>query len=456
LHKAHYTTFPRSIGYVTETFKAYEWHLSFTQGRWFTERWGKPPTGAGTGVQLWAWLVPSNGTSVGEQWKGLANSLSGLFCASLNFVGDVNTVKPMFTFHQRPSRGMLRFASLPREASCTENLTPWMKLLPCQSRAGVARLLNPYRLYDADFHSLSVDMLVDCLDNECQKRRWTLQQTVTVVLDPKRPIFRRDWTVYSLFDVENIEVACASASSSEILLHHLGTFAKNDTKLGESTHGYQLTPMRTNYDMKKLGVTWIPHTRHDLTQVPVHVHRSLTGWGMAGGGIVVSFTNSHSEDWKVSYLDALPWFVEPFLHTLKFSHPNVLLEQRLEPSKIRSRPTTMEFILRIPANTTFKMTYEFEKAHLRYTEHPPDAHRGFDIAPGIMTLLSGENQDSEFESVRLYTESLLVSLPTPDFSMPYNVITLTSTVIALFFGNMFNLLIRKFIPVVVLVKKSTE
>jgi phosphatidylinositol glycan class T len=35
-------------------------------------------------------------------------------------------------------------------------------------------------------------------------------------------------------------------------------------------------------------------------------------------------------------------------------------------------------------------------------------------------------------------DSAVVNLPTPDFSMPYNVITLTCTVVALFFGSAFN------------------
>lgn len=47
-------------------------------------------------------------------------------------------------------------------------------------------------------------------------------------------------------------------------------------------------------------------------------------------------------------------------------------------------------------------------------------------------------------TIRVYTDTLLVSLPTPDFSMPYNVITLTCTVIALCFGSIFNLLTRSF------------
>ncbi|KAI3885858.1 hypothetical protein MKW92_020549 [Papaver armeniacum] len=42
-----------------------------------------------------------------------------------------------------------------------------------------------------------------------------------------------------------------------------------------------------------------------------------------------------------------------------------------------------------------------------------------------------------------YTEVLLVPLATPDFSMPYNVITITCTVFALYFGSLLNALRRR-------------
>lgn len=42
-----------------------------------------------------------------------------------------------------------------------------------------------------------------------------------------------------------------------------------------------------------------------------------------------------------------------------------------------------------------------------------------------------------------YTEVLLVPLTTPDFSMPYNVITITCTVLALYFGSLLNVLRRR-------------
>lgn len=41
------------------------------------------------------------------------------------------------------------------------------------------------------------------------------------------------------------------------------------------------------------------------------------------------------------------------------------------------------------------------------------------------------------------TEGLLVDVPLPDFSMPFNVITLCSTLVAFFFGSMLNVVVRK-------------
>ncbi|KAK7991468.1 GPI transamidase component [Apiospora saccharicola] len=40
---------------------------------------------------------------------------------------------------------------------------------------------------------------------------------------------------------------------------------------------------------------------------------------------------------------------------------------------------------------------------------------------------------------------MLLNLPTPDFSMPYNVIIFTSTCIALAFGGLYNILVRRFV-----------
>ena len=46
--------------------------------------------------------------------------------------------------------------------------------------------------------------------------------------------------------------------------------------------------------------------------------------------------------------------------------------------------------------------------------------------------------------MRLYLEPLLVSLPTSDFSIPYNVICLTCIVVVMYHGSSYNLFTRTF------------
>lgn len=79
---------------------------------------------------------------VDKVWADLVNALSGLFCSSLNFMDSKSTIRPRWTF--RPQglasegyslfSGLLRYSALPNEVVCTENLTPWKKLLPCDSK----------------------------------------------------------------------------------------------------------------------------------------------------------------------------------------------------------------------------------------------------------------------------------------------------------------------------------
>lgn len=179
-----------------------------------------------------------------------------------------------------------------------------------------------------------------------------------------------------------------------------------------------------------------------LEQPLLYAERSFIGYGQERGGVQAILTNpSPTESVDFVYMESLPWFMKLYLHTLKAKinglDEDVIKEMYYRPALDRKRGTQLEVRILIPANSTVVLTYDFEKAILRYTEYPPDANRGFDIAPAMITI----------GDVSIRTTSLLLSLPTPDFSMPYNVIILTSTVMALSFGFVFNLLVRRFVAV---------
>lgn len=119
------------------------------------------------------------------------------------------------------------------------------------------------------------------------------------------------------------------------------------------------------------------------------------------------------------------------------------------PPVPHSRPATFQAVIDLPGDSTVYLTIDVTKAFLRYTEHPPDAQRGWDLPPAIILPLPGSNAsitEHEFAG-RIYTPPLLVDLATPDFSMPYNVIIFSCSLIAFIFGSIFNLLTRKFVVV---------
>lgn len=123
-----------------------------------------------------------------------------------------------------------------------------------------------------------------------------------------------------------------------------------------------------------------------------------------------------------------------------------------------SSTTTLHVHLTLPARSTLRLSIPFTKLTLKYDDHRPDAERGREIPPSVLTLLDveGEDTDSEGEEGeegevdprrssrrRVYAAKLLLDVPTPDFSMPYNVIIMTSTVMAVFFGSIQGRLVRR-------------
>lgn len=167
--------------YQVKKYHISELELSFTQGRWNYEQWGgfdpmstnnaKPP-----GVELWA-VFDLPLSEIDATWKNLTHTLSGLFCASINFLESSTAFSaPRWGF--KLNEGNLRYGALPREAVCTENLTPWLKLLPCRDKAGIASLLYKPSIYKGYYHSQKLKL------RSSQSLGIILDQTLTVVLQP--------------------------------------------------------------------------------------------------------------------------------------------------------------------------------------------------------------------------------------------------------------------------------
>ncbi|KAM5563060.1 hypothetical protein ABKV19_017981 [Rosa sericea] len=531
----HHHLFPKAISQLVQKFHVKEMELSFTQGRWNYDQWGgfdpisssnaKPP-----GVELWAVFdVPHE--QVDDSWKNLTHALSGLFCASINFL-ESSTTYSAPDWGYRPDSGSLRYGSLPREAVCTENLTPWLKLLPCRDKAGLSTLMDRPSIYKGYYHSQRLRLTSSEFEPEGVGSGIVLEQTLTVVVQPssQRTVrsyshetkLQPSWSLTSIFG-RKVSSRCVLAKSSIVYLQlDGGLIAELDSLQNEnkiySADNYVSEGVRSNaffevsvkpdrvlkelkgvekknpsvlyefsidkYDESgpfDLGLTWKVPVAWSCQKAPLHVSRFLMGSGNERGAIAISLRSTELTDellhteksegrckLEVKVFQVVPWYIKVYFHTLQVfvneepqAVSDVVEKMRVSPSVDKLSPGVMEMLLKFPCGMkSAAITLDFDKGFLHIDEYPPDANQGFDIPSAIisfpnfhtsMQFLKDDSSDksailSKFEensAVLAYTEVLLVPLTTPDFSMPYNVITITCTVCALYFGSLLNVLRRR-------------
>ncbi|XP_013777389.1 GPI transamidase component PIG-T-like [Limulus polyphemus] len=447
-----------------------------------------PYISAPPGAELWTWFKEET-PDISKAWSDLTNALSGQFCASLNFIDPTNTISPRFSFLPQgvasqsyaKNYSLLRYSALPREAVCTENLTPWKKLLPCNSKAGLSMLLNAIQVFSATYVSLAVDVRPICRDNDCKEASLELRLSISIVFEP--PVShkgKQDWSLVKLFG-SGILKACPLATRSTILVHTtsnqtLGKFllSPEPSQVVTSSHA-QDKKTYAMYDVKKilqsaeqLNIVASYQKSHVywITSPPIlSATRFITGYGMEQGGIKTQLYNNHpSKSMKIVYLEIIPWFLRVYLHTLQLKTSGKALKPQVvhfQPGRDRTHPYHFEIIATLPPASVTELSFQFDRAFLKWTEYPPDANHGFYISSAVIsTLLNSAKNCSRIplhkstilESlidrsvtyfIRLHTEMLLVSLPTPDFSMPYNVICLACTVVALAFGPIHNITTKR-------------
>jgi len=578
----YFRVFPKALGQVLWSLRVHSLSLSLTSGRWLTDQFGyeayapaephwrtvaennataDAPTGGLTavprphhtpnGAELWAELADDGqslaaaasgaaftpASSVDARWTELQTTLSGLFCASLSQMSAETTSNPAELLRPEAVAGApsssFRYATLPRESVCTENLAPFFKLLPCRRERGLAAMLNPLKLFRAHFHSIQF-RVHPVFTSRGELDGWILRQSVTVLLDPQLLYRSPSWSLTKMVGTgtegDGKGAACACSLSQRATLHVqlppafaarfpssvqrlLGAPADIDAGAASFSLG-PVAPSRIreaqghtqfSFDLKRLSsdssgsssvlspavpscplggldlsMRYTPAAGDQASSVfavrdlaellpsvpspsarplewPVRVERYLNAPSLEDGELFVHVHNpSPSHAMRVQLFDALPWWCQIELHSMALTRgdgsplsPGDLLHRSYTPALHRSSPAQLSFVFRVAAQSSVSVRVHFTKAMLLTSQYPPDVSRGFDIGSALVHVtpeaddahgnpLGGATTQWSSSSVLFSTSGLLLLLPFPDFSMPFNVIAFTSTILAFFFGSVLN------------------
>ncbi len=182
-------------------------------------------------------------------WLQTSRSISGVFGLSINLNENSNTVRPVHSIQASQNQtGHLRYASMPNEILCTENLTPWIKLLPCGKSRGLAQLFSTtHRLIESHYFMANLHFKKVCNvssilltkkispltffkqihfhkkdEIRCDSYRFKLTQTLTVVYNTELATKQRvpeniEWTLDSIFK-KRLTNTCPAANSSNVFI----------------------------------------------------------------------------------------------------------------------------------------------------------------------------------------------------------------------------------------------
>jgi GPI-anchor transamidase subunit T len=522
LHSAawHSQGFPRSVAELLLSTGVHSFSLTLARGPWLTREWGDAPVAAPPGAALTALWSNQSLTAPHRQssWRRLAHGLGGVLCASLGGIARPGEwFEPHVSLAVQPGQ-RVAFSQLAREPVCTENLAPWLNLLPCNDAAGVAALLRSRTAVLGARH-VALSMTARAQGGHAP----TLALTLTLVLRPPEGMMRLSLLQLLSVDPKQKMSGCLATKEAHVLVAvpehapwkldapssehsdgaaHTAVTAFDVTSGRGDLHAVMHNTAELTWSPREVGgVDGVSHAAPPAVGVPrwsvwSSMRPESAGWWAAGWlsgqgdarrGLVLDLFRealpaSTSEPLQVTLLQLVPHWCRLEYHTLVVTADGTpLLSPSLRvlpasalnmvPPRVRT-PGLFDLQVVVPPNTThIQLRIQFRVAFGRLDDFPPDVNRGIDIPParwavkapghsspctqqsrplhcllthaGVPGSGDAHNRGGDPRDAVLYTGGLLLSLPSPDASMPFNVVCFVGTAIALLHASMLATLTRR-------------
>ena len=304
-------------------------------------------------------------------------------------------------------------------------------------------------IYQSDFHSIEVEFFINS-----EKQSIEMNLRMITVYDLSQWDRNRNWSLESLFGM-SFEKPCPFVTKdTKVILripndqNHLNSLLQQ--KEFVSSEGENLViEYKGNDLLNEIGATDISRFEEPIDKPnQFRSYRYKSGSRDDFGGIGLLLENDFSTPLEITVIESIPWLFRVFLHQGQFSLNSKLIESSdlskylkeflIEPAINRKRNLLLQSTWILPPQSRIQIYFPFEREFLRIDEFPANSERGIELPGALIFYKTTEIPYTET------TNTLLFTWPIPDATMPFNVITMTSTLAALFYGSFFNLIFRRY------------
>ncbi|CAK9095461.1 unnamed protein product [Durusdinium trenchii] len=476
----HFDLFPSPIGKLLNAYPSIEsFEATLTRGRW-KSAWGEVPWEfRPPGAVLATALAQANDTaSTASAYRFLVSTLAGSLCASFEGMnpavsaeGEVQLsnnagARPLQLPSAWSAKGTsFRLATLPYEPVCTENLTPWLKLLPCGRHRGLGALLSSLVLAVAEAPLTSLTLAAR------SDERAAVRASLDVVLPGDAGSLPAWLKSFAARDVAH----CVAADSSELMFWWPGKApVLPDTRVLEMGERQVLVVPTMKFLQGSMAEFFSgPWSSERRLHAPRVMRDMLSQEGRSErthGRYLLRLSNE-GRSRHVRFLDQLPFFIRPLWHSLRAVWADGDREVELHGAEALKRlqlqftssdglrsPTDFSLSVELKSGGSVSLFLDVLKNFINFREFSYACEKGFDVGGAVW--LDDEAEDAAAGTIstagfaaplgpslrqheaqpssRLhFTEGMLVMVPMPDFSMPFNVVALSSTAATFFFGSIF-------------------
>ena len=210
--------------------------------------------------------------------------MSGAFSGT-----PTRVLRPYSQHHERLNSSTMKYSNLPSENICTENLTPWKKLLPCEVSSGFVQLLNANQLFNSKYMSIDVNAYKTCVsETDCSSIENKMTMTVNVVFDGFRiRDYSRTLSLLTLFHkpmgkvcplADRTSISAQSYKKDcSIVISTKGDLVKSETLALTQEDRYS----DVNFDRKCHEGEISQSNDEKITKAPILVHKYLSS-GIGG------------------------------------------------------------------------------------------------------------------------------------------------------------------------------